>query len=242
MSEGVKLLAMTPQPPASADAPLPSEATEAAPKKWNWLTWVGIILAIGCVFWLTQPHPRYRKKADQTEAVNNARQIGLALSKFETEYGCFPDEGTISKVKAKNSTDFHLATKTSNEFFRQLIAAKIAPTEQMFYAKVGSTRKPDGIITVAESLKKSECGFTYLSGLSTTGSLSRPLVVTPLIPGTDRFDPKPFQGKAVILRIDNSVTSLPIRKDGHVWIDGMNFLDPSHPIWEGKPPVIAWPE
>ena len=74
------------------------------------------------------------------------------------------------------------------------------------------------------------------------GSPSRPLVVTPLIPGTDRFDPKPFDGKAVILKMDNSVTSIPIQKDGHVLLNGRNILDPGHPIWDGKPPVIVWPE
>jgi hypothetical protein len=136
----------------------------------------------------------------------------------------------------------HLAAKTSNDICRQLIAAEIASTEQFFYAKVRGARKPDGIITAGEAVKKGECGFSYLSGLSSDGNRSRPLVVTPLILGTDRFDPKPFQGKAVILRMDNSAVSMPINKDGHVCVDGMNLLDPSHPIWGGKPPVIAWPE
>jgi hypothetical protein len=63
-----------------------------------------------------------------------------------------------------------------------------------------------------------------------------------MISGTDRFDPKPFDGKAVILKLDNSVTSVPINKNGHVIVDGKNLFDPANPIWKGKPPVIAWPE
>ena len=63
-----------------------------------------------------------------------------------------------------------------------------------------------------------------------------------MIPGTDRFDPKPFEGKAVLLRMDNSVTSLPIQKDGHVLLYGKNLFDPTNPIWDGKPPVIVWPD
>jgi hypothetical protein len=63
-----------------------------------------------------------------------------------------------------------------------------------------------------------------------------------MIPGTDRFDPKPFKGKAVILKMDNSVTSLSIDKAGHAILDGRNLMDPHHPIWEGHAPVIAWPD
>lgn len=107
---------------------------------------------------------------------------------------------------------------------------------QLFYAKVKDARKPDGIITAGEVVKKGECGFSYLSGLSLGGNRSRLLVVTPLIPGTDRLDPKPFQGKAVILRMDNSVASLPINEDSHMLVDGMNLLNPRHPIWGGSLP------
>jgi hypothetical protein len=92
------------------------------------------------------------------------------------------------------------------------------------------------------AIAKGECGYSYLSGLSTEGNPSRPIVVTPLIPGTDRFDLKPFEGKAVMLLLDNSVVSRTINKDGHVILNGGNMMDPNHPIWEGKPPVIAWPE
>ena len=63
-----------------------------------------------------------------------------------------------------------------------------------------------------------------------------------MIPGTDRFDSKPFDGYAVFLKLDYSVTSYPIDKDGHVIIDGRNVMDPHHPIWGGHPPAIAWPE
>ena len=62
-----------------------------------------------------------------------------------------------------------------------------------------------------------------------------------MIPGTDRFDLKAFDGEAVMLKLDNSVTSLPIDKNGHVQINGGKLMDPANPIWDGKPPVIAWP-
>ena len=31
------------------------------------------------------------RRADQTEAISNARQIGLALFEFESEYGAYPN-------------------------------------------------------------------------------------------------------------------------------------------------------
>ncbi len=206
--------------------------------------WIGGVLALLVLAGLTAPMViRCPKKADQTEAVNNARQIGLALFEFDAEYGKFPDATTIAAVQASVPTRLNLGTKTSNDFFRQLLAGGIAQSEVMFYAKIAGTRKPDGVVTQGEALKKGECGFAYLAGLSSKGNPSRPLIVTPLIPGTDRFDPKKFDGKAVILKMDNSVTSMPIDKDGHVMMAGKNLLDPTNPVWGTSDRfVIAWPE
>ena len=187
-------------------------------------------------------HPHRGKKATQTEAVTNARQIGLALFEFEREYGSMPETGTIEKVRQKTGTDLKLGTKSSNDFFRQLLAANITGSELIFYAKVHGTSKPDNVFAGAMALEKGECGFTYLTGVFDGCDPARPVIVAPMIPGTDRFDPKPFEGKAVVLRADNSVTSLTIDKHGHAIFERKNLMDPAHPVWQGKPPVIAWPE
>lgn len=186
---------------------------------------------------------RSPKRPNQTEAVNNARQIGMALFEFQEDYGQMPDAATIDKVRQSNATDLKLGSKSSNDFLRQLIASRIAQSEPMFYARISGTRKPDGVITGASALAKGECGFVYFTGTTKETNPSRPLLVTPLIPGTNRFDPKPFDGKAVMLKGDNSVTSLPIVKaTGRVMVNGQNLMDPANPIWEGKPPVVALPE
>lgn len=91
-------------------------------------------------------------------------------------------------------------------------------------------------------MKNGECGFTYFLGAKNTDNPRRPLVVTAMIPGTDRFDRRRFDGKAVILRMDNTVSSHNIDKDGHVIFEGRNLMDPHHPIWDGHAPVIAWPD
>jgi len=185
---------------------------------------------------------RCPKKAPQTEAVSNARQIGLALFEFESEFGCMPDFSTPKSVIKKTGTRLSLGNKSSNDFFRQVIAAEIVQSEHMFYAHVAGTRKPDNVFTGYKALEKGECGFTYFIGATDSCDPNRPLVVIPMIPGTDRFDPKPFEGKAVVLRADNSVTSLTIDKQGHAVFEGKNLMDPKHPVWQGKPPSIAWPD
>jgi hypothetical protein len=194
---------------------------------------------------LTAPHViRSPKKAPQTEAVSNLRQIGLALLEFESAYGTYPDDKTRFLVNKKHpGHGFNLSGKSSNALFRQLFAAKITQSEAMFYAKVNGTRKPDGDISPGEALKKGEVAFGYIAGLSNTGNPARPVAFCPIIPGTDRFDPKPFDGRAVVLRYDNSVTSVNIDKHGHALVGGMNLLSPANPIWDtGQKLDIRYPE
>ncbi len=166
------------------------------------------------------------------------------MFEFEAQYGSFPDLSTMPKVRAETGSTWSFGAKSSNEYFRQLIAGNIASSEVMFFAKTKWNRmKPDDHFTTeAECLKKGDCAFTYFLGAKAGDSPRRPLVVTPMIPGTDRFDPKPFEGKAVILRMDNAVTSLSIDKDGHAILDGRKLMDPHHPVWEGHAPSIAWPD
>lgn len=237
-------MTMLPQPLPNAPAPPPSEAALRSRRYWRVILVAGLF-SVFTLAGLTLVAPlffRAAPKAPQTEAVSNARQIGLMLFEFEQTYGSYPDLTTIAEVRRKSGTTLSLGTKSSNDFFRQLLAAELTRSEKVFYAEISGARKPDDVIGGAEALKKRECCFTYLMGATALNNLQRPLVVTPMIPGTDRFDPKPFKGKAIILRVDNSVTSMNIDKKGHVILDGRNLMDPLHPIWDGTPPVIAWPE
>ncbi|RYD37750.1 MAG: hypothetical protein EOP85_17375 [Verrucomicrobiaceae bacterium] len=176
------------------------------------------------------------------QAVSNARQMGLALFEFETEYGSFPDATTISRVREQSGSSIPMGTATSNDFFRQLFASGIASSESMFYAGPHCTTKGDNLFGGSDTLEKGECGFTYLLGAKISGRPDRPIIVAPMIPGSDRFDQKAFEGMAVILRVDNSAMSIPIDKHGHVIFEGRNLMDPHHPVWDGHPPAIAWPD
>jgi hypothetical protein len=186
-----------------------------------------------------RPHHHH---SDQTEAISNARQIGLALFEFETDYGAFPDATTIAPVEKANGTAISLTGTSSNALFRQIFAANITQSEQMFYAKTKDSKKPDGDIRPGNILEPRSCGFSYITGLSTKDDPNTPIALTPLIPGTTRFDPKPLVGKAVVLFIDNSVRSYNIAEDGHIYDKGINLLSPKHPIWKGKAPDIRYPE
>lgn len=184
-----------------------------------------VIVIIASLAGLTAPMViRQRKKADQTEATSNARQIGLAMFEFETEYGSFPDADTQTDV-IENNPDSNVTpdTTSSNGYFRQLFVANITQSEAMFFAKTGLSKKPDGAIQGADCLEAREVGFGYMmnqnDGLTTGGNPARVIAVTPLREdGT--FNPDPFDKKAVVLRIDNSVASLNINNAGEVLLGG----------------------
>lgn len=199
------------------------------------------ILVIAILAGLTAPLIiRSKKKAVQTEAISNARQIGLALFEFEAEYGSYPNELTSAAV-AKTTESEPVTGTSANAYFRQLVRSGISQSEIIFYSAAAGSRKPDNVIDGSSALEPGECGFGYISNLKPTAEAPQPIAMTPFIPGTDRFDAKPFAGKAVILWTDNSVHSMSINS-GEVMLDGQNLLDPAHPVWNGIPPVLALPE
>ena len=190
-----------------------------------------VIVIIAALAGLTAPMViRQRKKADQTEAVSNARQVGLAMFEFENEYSGYPDKDTATAVTAATgSTLTPLSGSNSNDYFRQLIAGNFTQSEKMFYAKIPGVKKPDEDISASKALIDGEVGFAYILngdvGFSAAGNPSRPLVVTPLLgTATDgTFDAAPFDGKAIVLKMDNSVASINIRTtDNTILLGGAN--------------------
>jgi prepilin-type N-terminal cleavage/methylation domain-containing protein len=178
-----------------------------------------VIVIIAALAGLAAPQiMKQRKKADQSEAVSNARQIGLALFEFETDYGSFPDRTTAQAVQDNTGTSLSLAGTSANDYFRQLLAAEIATSEEIFYAKTAfSKKKPDNVFnTSSKALEAGEVGFGYImnqqNALNSSGNPSRPVAAAPLaFPfQSARFDSDFYDSRAVVLRIDNSVQSLRI--------------------------------
>lgn len=211
-----------------------------------------VIVIIAALAGLTAPMViRQRKKADQTEAVNNARQIGIALLEFETEYGTFPDASTATTV-ATNTATTAVSGNTANDRFRQLIRAGIAQSEPMFYSKTSYTKKPDGITTTdAQALGAGEVGFGMMvkadnTALSGAGNPSRPILLTPFDSALtgERFDFDVYDGKAVVWKLDSSVTSISIIKaTGLIKISGEDLTaSNANSVWGTDTAVaVAYP-
>ena len=202
-----------------------------------------VIVIIASLAGLTAPMViRQRKKADATEATNNARQIGLALFEFETEFGSYPDTATgTTAVLGDDPFAPSASVTTAEDAFRQLFIAGITQSEDMFYAKIQGAVKPDGSFDSAtECLKDGENGFAYVmdaiagEGLSTGGNPSRALVVTPMV-STTEFDPDPFDGKAIYLKIDNSVSQIRVKDDGTSTL----FTTGTDTVWGTDAPTIV---
>ena len=172
-----------------------------------------------------------RKAADRTQAVSNAKQVGLAMIEFEQEFGSFPDQDTAQSVQDATGTALNIANPSSaNDFFRQLLAYGLQ-SEDIFFAKTTYTRKPDNNILGPNALEAGEVGFGYVTdqnvGLSTAGNPGQVLAAAPLLDAQANwtFDRDAYAGKAVILKLDNSVSSPTIREsDNRVTIgNGMTL-------------------
>ena len=186
---------------------------------------------------------RNREVANRITAKANAQQIGSALFDFESTYGGLPDASTALLVKTKTGSTWALGDATSNDLFQQLIASGICVSEDMFYTKTPWSRKPDNVFTTeTQALAAGECGFAYIAGLSYKDGPDTPLCVSPLEPGKLTFDREAFDGKAVILRLDNSATLVPIDSTGHAIVNGMDLFDPRQSFWHGKAPNVKWPK
>lgn len=209
----------------------------------RWLIRVGIASVLFAAFQMTRPMViRSKMRSEQTSAVNNLRRIGIALFEFETEYGSFPDSTTAAVVKANTGTKLRLTDRTSNDVFVQLLAAGLGE-EKMFETFSKATQRPDGEwSTDKTALAHGETGFAIILG-SSAGNPSRPVLFGPVIPGTTIFDAKTFDGKAIVLKLDNSVTSASINASGRaMMMKGHELLDPNNPIWGGKAPDVRWPK
>ena len=185
---------------------------------------------------------KQREAAIRTKALSNIRHLGIILYEFDQKYGRFPDATTAAKVKADTGTPLTLGNATSNQLFRQLIAFGDT-NERAYHAKIRGSKMPDNLFhDDAHALAPGECGYAYIAGFDSSCDPGTILAVCPLIPGTTLFDPKPFGGKAIILRADNSATPMPIEPSGQVLLGGKDIFDPSRAIWRGKAPDIKWQE
>ena len=213
-----------------------------------------VIVIIAALAGLSAPMIlRQQKAAARTEAINNAKQMGLALLEFDQEFGSFPDQSTAQLVADATGSDLNLSgTSTSNDLFRQLIAYGIQ-SEDIFYTKTAYTREPDNVINQGKALEAGEVGFGYVlldqtTAQNTSGNPGRPVIVTPLLDASSNweFDPDPYGNKAVYLKLDNSVEAPTIRgTDNNVTVGGGRTLQQTgdDTVWgSGSSPTLVPPQ
>lgn len=155
-----------------------------------------------------------KKKGDRSQAIQNAKQVGLGLFSFEEEYGTYPSDSTATDVKENTESEYTLSGPNSNDYFRQLIAAKYIDQERPFYAKTSYTKKPDNVYSTSQKcLSDGECGFSYImvaggGALNSSGNSARPVIfAASKKDNTDgECETDVYDNKAVVLRIDNSAT------------------------------------
>lgn len=238
MKANVKL---PPQP--EPDAPMPPPGPEAlrSRAKMRFIWWLGgAPLGLLLSALLAYPYLNWRSgRTAQLETLNTAEALGAALAAFESEYGRFPDAATAREVKSRTGTALSFGDADSNALFRQMLAARVAK-ERTFYAAIEGATFPDENVTDVQALTAGECGFGYVPGLSPKDDPATPVAMSPLIPGTFRFDRKPFGSRAILLHVDGSAEALPIDDSGRVIWQGLDLFDPRQPFWQGKTPDLKW--
>jgi hypothetical protein len=214
-----------------------------------WMGWLAAAVIAAFVFaGVYMPISRHRNEANLNEARSNMRSMSCAMHEFDAIYDAFPNAETAERVVEVSGSKLQVGAESANAIFRQLIASEISQSEIVFYAKIPGTHKPDHDFSrPGKALAKGEVGFSYILGQSSRSPADTPLVITPLVPGTNRFDPKPFKGRALVMRVgsvkNGSIDILPINPRGEL-IDSSSkhLLDAGHPLWGGKAPIIVWPE
>ncbi len=235
---------LLPQPPPGVPAPPPGEEARKSRRKFWWIIGLGVgslllVVVLALPMFLAPGH----RGLGLVTSVSNARQIGMALLEFEIHYGKYPDATTATLVKAETGSTWTLSDATSNDLFQQLLVSGIITSEDTFYAKSPWAKRPDHLFTTeSQAIAARECGFAYIAGLSSKHDPATPVCVSPLEPGKLTFDRKSFDGKAIILRVDNSAIALPIDRSGRAILNGMDLFDPRQPFWHGKAPNVKWPK
>ncbi len=199
------------------------------------VAWVcGLLVVFLILLFSTPALLTSSKKGPRMKSVQDAKQIWYALYNFESEYGSYPNEATANLLREKFPNQARLLrTKSSNDFFRQLIVAGSIDTDELF-----DIDGADGQIDGSHMIESGECMYAYVvwEGELPEGAV---LLMGPVKPGKtsldDQFDDSPHRSSAlsVVCFADGSIKCPPVDSD---------FFDWSQPHWGGKKPKIVWPE
>ncbi len=214
---------------------------------WACVVVGGVVTVVASFVALSIPYQPRGRGSTRTEAIINAKQMGLAMLEFEQEYRSFPSDKTVAEVIKRTGSTLDFSDGSSNAMFRQLIAYGIQ-SEDIFYAwHPEGTVQPDNDMFGRDALEAKEVGFSYVMGLDTTMDPATPVLMTPMRTASrDQFwrDGKRYKDKAVILRLDTSAEAPLIRPSDDKVVDarGVPILDAAQPCFGGKWPDIRHPK
>lgn len=245
----VEMLEQPPPGPDRVTDERPAGMTGGTSKrKFTAMCIVGGLATLACLMLVIAPMIlRVSIATYRTEAINNAKQLGLALLEFDQEFGCYPSDKTVLAVVKATGVSLDYTDGSSNAMFRQLIAYGIR-SEDIFYVwHPEGTVDPDNYTVGRHALKTKEVGFSYIVGLDTTMDPDTPLLMTPMRTSShDQFwrEGKNYKGKAVVLRLDTSAEAPLIRPSDDKVVDssGVPILDASQPYFGGRWPDIRHPK
>ncbi len=206
--------------------------------------WIIVATCLAGIYLLFQPDSHKGMGPARSDAFSNGRRLHITLIAFSEKYGTFPSSETLQKiVEERKITDYPLAT--SNDYLRQFVASGIIKYENIgwcHHPKVTGKKADDIVFPLDQAFAPGECGFCYIPGLSANSPPDMPVLFAPIIPGTTLFDPEPFMGRAIVVRVNGTVTAETISKDGRVRIgSGITFFDPDAPHWYGTTPYVVHP-
>ncbi|MDA7882233.1 type II secretion system GspH family protein [Akkermansiaceae bacterium] len=169
-----------------------------------------------------------KKSADKAKTINNAKQIGIAMTEFDSQYGEFPSDETRQLLEDEGS-EVPIGN-TANDYLAQLLISKILDSEKVFYAKgVRGVREGDDVFNTRDkALEKSENGFGYImlndgTALSQSyGSSAIPVICAPLKSGgiDPVFDAGAYNNEYVYLKLDSSVGTGKVNEAGKALLKG----------------------
>ena len=184
------------------------------------------------------------KRASLAEAINNAKQVKLALDSFATDFdGQYPNDDTAEYVIEGGTGETY-----SNDYFRQMFFAGVTESEKIFWVKnsaVAAKFAPDdkvgerGRVQADEVLQKGDVHWAYINEQTNLDTGSRSLILDGYKRGKSEWDPNTWDQKVIVLRIDGACKPMRMRaSDGKV-LDGSkkDILSAQADAWDGEDPT-----
>lgn len=173
----------------------------------------GLLLILGSL--VSHIIPRRMVGHERNEMMNNATNLYKAMTSFALENeGLYPNEETAQKIDTARWMEpkwEETGWKTAEGCFAQLLLTGEIKDEHIFWSRanhaIGTVAKTrpenDGVLNSGEN------AWGYVRGLNLKDPMSTPLFFDSSVQA-GIFDSTVWDGKAIVARVDGSVTSMDI--------------------------------